>query len=103
MEFTMKTVTSGAAPVAPALLGDAAGLGHAAVVPLTQALSAIGEPDTTVDLAQRLGATVAMLWSDVDVADLFLPQGSSGELRGMRDAAAGPALLGAVGVPYGTD
>src|SRR5262249_33067369 len=63
----------------------------------------IGEPDTTLDLAQRLGTTVAMLWSDVDGADLFLPQGNSGELRGLRDAAGSPALLGAVSVPYGAD
>jgi hypothetical protein len=103
MEYTMKTVMSGGAPVSSALLVDAVALGGAAGVPVSQALSAIGEPDTTLDLAQRLTTTVAMLWSDVDGTDLFLPQGSSGELRGVRDAAAGVVLLSAVGVPYGAD
>src|SRR5215471_3924494 len=72
-------------------------------IPVQQALAAIGEPDTTVDLAQRLYATVAMLWSDVAGADMFLPQGGSGELRGVRDAPGGVALLSAVGSQYGDE
>jgi hypothetical protein len=72
-------------------------------IPVAQAIAAIGEPDTTVELAQRLFATVAMLWSDVSGADMFLPQGGSGELKGVRDAYAGVALLSAVGSPYGND
>jgi hypothetical protein len=103
MESTMKTVTSAVAPAPPALRVDAAALGGAACIPVAQALAAIGEPDTTVDLAQRLRTTVAMLWSDVVGADLFLPQGGSGELRGVRDPACGTGLLASVAVPYGTD
>jgi hypothetical protein len=103
MEPTMKTVTSTAAQVAPVLLVDAAAaLDGAAGFPVAQALAAIGEPDTTGELAQRLAATVAMLWADVAAADLFLPQPGSGELRGVRDGSAGVSLLSAVATaPYG--
>ena len=72
-------------------------------IPVQQALAAIGEPDTTVDLAQRLYATIAMLWSEIAGADMFLPQGGSGELRGVRDAQGGVALLSAVGSQYGNE
>jgi hypothetical protein len=72
-------------------------------IPVQQALAAIGEPDTTVDLAQRLYATIAMLWSEIAGADMFLPQGGSGELRGVRDAHGGVALLSAVGSQYGNE
>jgi serine phosphatase RsbU (regulator of sigma subunit) len=66
-----------------------------------QALAAIGDPDTTGELAQRFVATVTMLWSDILGADLFLPQPGSGELRGVRDASSGVALLGAIASPFG--
>jgi hypothetical protein len=100
MESTMKTVSS-LAPAQSALLVDAAALqGAATPIPVQQAIAAIGEPDTTVELAQRLVPTISMLWSDVSGADLFLPQGGSGELRGVRDANAGVELLSAVGSPY---
>jgi len=72
-------------------------------IPFQQALAAIGEPETTVDLAQRLCATIAMLWSDIADADMFLPQGGSGELRGVRDAERGAELLSAVGSQYGSE
>lgn len=105
MEFTMKTgSSSAAAPMdSAALLVEAAALEGPAGIPVAQAVAAIGEPDTTADLAQRLGTTVAMLWAGVESADLFLPQGASGELRGVRDAVAGVSLLSAIGIPYGDD
>jgi sigma-B regulation protein RsbU (phosphoserine phosphatase) len=66
---------------------------------VVQALSAIGEPETLLELAQRLVTTISMLWADVAGADLFLPQGPSNELAGISDPAAGPALMTAIGVP----
>ena len=72
-------------------------------VPVHQAIAALGEPETTVELAQRLYATVCMMWSDVQGADMFLPQGGSGELRGVRDVSGGVALLTAVGSSYGNE
>jgi serine phosphatase RsbU (regulator of sigma subunit) len=101
---TMKTLSSTAAPVSSGLLVDtAAALGAAKEIPVAQALAAIGDPDTTAELAQRLVATVTMLWSDVLAADLFVPQPGSGELRGVRDVSSGVALLSAVASPYGDE
>jgi hypothetical protein len=102
MESTMKMVSTSAPPsVSPARLADPVTLAPAAPsYPISQALSAIGEPETTGELAQRLFATTAMLWAEVAGADLFLPQGDSGELRGVRDADAGMALLSAASSPY---
>ena len=56
---------------------------------MQQALAAIGEPETLRELAQRLVTTLSMLWSDLAGADLFLPQGPAGELRGLYDPATG--------------
>ena len=81
----------------------AVGVRASLAIPVAQALAAIGEPENTLDLAQRLYATIAMLWSDVAGADMFLPQGGSGELRGVRDADGGAGLLRAVGSQYGNE
>jgi len=103
METTVKEVASHIAVDLALPVDGQGGYAPAASVPVPQAISALGEPDTTVDLAQRLFATVGMMWSDVIGADMFLPQGGSGELRGVRDVHAGVALLSAVGSPYGTE
>jgi hypothetical protein len=98
MDSSMKASSSTAA--APALLVNSATFQNVGDVRVAQALGAIGEPDTTAELSQRLVATVSMLWSDLAGADLFLPQGGSGELRGVRDPIAGVTLLSAVASPY---
>jgi serine phosphatase RsbU (regulator of sigma subunit) len=69
-----------------------------APIPVQQALAAIGEPETLLELAQRLVTTLSMLWSDLAGADLFLPQGPANELRGLCDPVAGHALMTAIGV-----
>jgi hypothetical protein len=102
MEPTMKSVSS-FTPVGLALSVDSQPLSAVVAIPVQQAIAALGEPDTTVELAQRLFATVGMMWAEVLGADMFLPQGGSGELRGVRDAYAGVALLSAVGSPYGNE
>jgi hypothetical protein len=99
MESIMKALSS-SAPAEPGMIVDTVALGDLRGIPVGQALAAIGEPDSIGELAQRLATAVAMLWSEVTGADLFVPQGGSGELRGVRDAAAGPTLLGAVASPY---
>ena len=99
MESTIKSISDFTPMARPLTVAAAA----PPPIPVQQALAAIGEPDTTVDLAQRLYATIAMLWSDVSGADMFLPQGGSGELRGVRDAHGGVALLSAVGSQYGNE
>jgi Stage II sporulation protein E (SpoIIE) len=73
----------------------------AASIPIEQALAAVGDPETVAELAQRLAATMSMLWSDVAGADLFVPQmgAGAGELRGVCDPFGGHALLSAVGSP----
>src|SRR5262249_54016792 len=55
------------------------------------------------ELAQRLQVTVAMLWSGVAGADLFAPDATTGELRGVGDAPGGTGLLAAVSAPHGGD
>jgi hypothetical protein len=96
----MKTVDLPAPGSGPSALIDSAILARpASSVPVEQALAALGDPETVAELAQRLAATLSMLWSDVAGADLFVPHGSSGELRGVCDPLGGPALLGAVGAP----
>jgi serine phosphatase RsbU (regulator of sigma subunit) len=97
MELTMKTSPAeSVSAVVPAFIVNEAALAAATGVPVMRAIAALGEPDSPGELAQRLVATVAMLWSDVAGADLFLPQSGTGELRGLRDASGGFALLSAV-------
>src|SRR5205823_14134485 len=102
MEPTVKEIPSHLS-VDLALAVDGQGYAAPVSVPVHQAIAALGEPETTVELAQRLFATVGMMWSDVVGADMFLPQGGSGELRGVRDVHAGVALLSAVGSSYGAE
>jgi Stage II sporulation protein E (SpoIIE) len=99
---TMKTVDLLAPAAAPSVLIDSAVLARAAAsIPVEQALAALGDPETVAELAQRLAATVSMLWSDVAASDLFVPQvgASAGDLRGICDPLGGHALLSAVGAP----
>jgi sigma-B regulation protein RsbU (phosphoserine phosphatase) len=70
-------------------------------IPVDQAISAIGQPENLYELAQRLVTTVSMLWSDVAGADLFMPQGGSGELRGVCNPLESHVLLSAVAASYG--
>jgi hypothetical protein len=86
----------------PGVLLDT-GLGRDTALPVEQALAAIGEPASAAELAQRLVTTVSMLWADVASADLFLPHGGSGELRGVCDPLGGHGLLSAVAAPYGDE
>jgi hypothetical protein len=101
MESTMKTLDILAQAPAPAVLMDSAMLARG--IPVEQALSALGEPESVAELAQRLTTTVSMLWSDIAVADLFVPSGGSGELRGVCDPVGGHALMSAVAAPYGDE
>ncbi|HVX95584.1 MAG TPA: hypothetical protein VHK47_11795, partial [Polyangia bacterium] len=79
---------------ASSIVVDARGLGaEAAPIPVARALAAIGEPETQLELAQRLATTLSMLWVDVAGADLFLPIGPGGELAGLAEPARGPALM----------
>ncbi|HVZ74035.1 MAG TPA: PP2C family protein-serine/threonine phosphatase [Polyangia bacterium] len=91
---TLDFVSGGSA----ALLIDSA-VRAASRVPVEQALGAIGEPETVVELAQRLVTTISMLWADVAGADLVLPHGAANDLRAVADPVAGHALLSAVSVP----
>ena len=70
-------------------------------IPVDQAIAAIGQPENLYELAQRLVTTVSMLWSDVAGADLFMPQGGSGELRGVCNPLESHVLLSAVAASYG--
>src|SRR5215831_18199535 len=69
-------------------------------IPIGQALAALGEPGSPSELAQRLAVAVAMLWSDVADADLFLPE-KERPLRGVRDARAGAQLLASLHAVWG--
>jgi hypothetical protein len=88
---------------ASSVLIDAAVMARSSAIPVDQALAALGEPETVAELAQRLTTTVSMLWSDIAGADLFVPQGGSGELRGVCDPVGGHALMSAVAAPYGDE
>jgi serine phosphatase RsbU (regulator of sigma subunit) len=68
----------------------------ASSIPVSKALAAIGQPESLSELAQRLVTTVSMLWSDIERADLFVPHGGSGELRGVCNPLEGHGLLSAV-------
>jgi len=65
-----------------------------------QALSALGEPNSPSELAQRLAVAVSMLWPEVADADLFLPE-KGRPLRGVRDARAGAELLASLNAVWG--
>jgi hypothetical protein len=69
-------------------------------IPIGQALSALGEPNSPSELAQRLAVAVSMLWPEVADADLFLPE-KGRPLRGVRDARAGAELLASLNAVWG--
>src|SRR5262245_44015580 len=101
-ESRMKSFSS-STPATSAYLVDPMAGGGTVAVPVAQALAAIAEPATTVELAQRLIATVGMLWPNVASADLFLPEGGSGQLIGVGgDAEGGTMLLSAVAAAHAT-
>ncbi|MDB4982682.1 MAG: rsbU 3 [Myxococcales bacterium] len=100
----MKTLDFSSQVGGAAGLIESAVLGRAAsLVPVEQALGAIGQPETVIELAQRLVTTISMLWADVVGADLVLPHGATSELRAVADPVAGHGLLSAVSVPHGAD
>jgi serine phosphatase RsbU (regulator of sigma subunit) len=70
-------------------------------IPIGQALSALGDPESPSELAQRLAVAVAMLWAEIADADLFLPE-KGRPLRGVRDARAGAGLLASLNAVWGT-
>lgn len=65
-----------------------------------QAIGALGEPESPSELAQRLAVVIAMMWSQVADADLFLPE-KGRPLRGVRDARAGAGLLATLNAVWG--
>jgi hypothetical protein len=67
---------------------------------IAQAVSALGQPESPAELAQRLAVVVAMLWPQVSDTDLFLPE-KGRPLRGVRDARAGAGLLATLNAVWG--
>jgi hypothetical protein len=67
---------------------------------IAQAISALGEPESPAELAQRLAIVIAMLWPQVSDTDLFLPE-KGRPLRGVRDARAGGGLLATLNAVWG--
>ena len=68
--------------------------------PISQAMAAIGDPESPSELAQRLAVVVAMLWPQIADADLFLPE-KGRPLRGVRDGRAGAGLLATLNAVWG--
>ena len=68
--------------------------------PVSQAIAALGDPESPSELAQRLAVVVAMLWPQIADADLFLPE-KGRPLRGVRDARAGAGLLATLNAVWG--
>jgi stage II sporulation SpoE-like protein len=95
--------TLGTASVAAPMLLEPPARARMPAIPVAQALAAIGQPENLSELAQRLVTTVSMLWSDVAGADLFVPQGGSGELRGVCQPLESYPLLSAVAASYGAE
>ncbi|HEY7376958.1 MAG TPA: SpoIIE family protein phosphatase [Polyangia bacterium] len=98
----MKMVSGEIEVETPVVIYDYATTGDNVVgdIPIGQALAAIGEPGSPSELAQRLAVAVAMLWTDVADADLFLPE-KERPLRGVRDARAGAQLLASLHAVWG--
>ncbi|HLK93681.1 MAG TPA: PP2C family protein-serine/threonine phosphatase [Polyangia bacterium] len=69
--------------------------------PVSQAIGALGEPESPSELAQRLAVVIAMLWPQIADADLFLPE-KGRPLRGVRDARAGAGLLATLNSVWGS-
>jgi hypothetical protein len=98
----MKMVSGEIEVEAPVVIYDYATTGDHVVgaIPIGQALAAIGDPESPSQLAQRLAVAVAMLWSDVVDADVFLPE-KGRPLRGVRDSRAGAQLLASLNAVWG--
>jgi hypothetical protein len=79
-------------------LGDPASAGAG---PIAHAVAALGDPTSPSELAQRLAVVIAMLWSQIADADLFLPE-KGRPLRGVRDARAGAGLLATLNPIWGS-
>ena len=98
----MKMVSGEIEVEAPVVVYDYATTGDHVVgdIAIGQALAAIGDPSSPSELAQRLAVAVAMLWSDVADADVFLPE-KGRPLRGVRDSRAGAQLLASLHAVWG--
>jgi hypothetical protein len=98
----MKMVSGEIEVESPVVVYDYATTGDHVVgdIPIGQALAAIGDPASPSELAQRLAVAVAMLWSDVVDADVFLPE-KGRPLRGVRDSRAGAQLLASLHAVWG--
>jgi len=98
----MKMVSGEIEVETPVVIYDYATTGDHVVgdVPIGQALAALGDPVSPSELAQRLAVAVAMLWTEVADADLFLPE-KERPLRGVRDARAGAQLLASLHAVWG--
>ena len=98
----MKMVSGEIEVESPIVMYDYATTGDHVVghIPIGQALAAIGDPVSPSELAQRLAVAVAMLWSDVADADVFLPE-KGRPLRGVRDSRAGAQLLASLNAVWG--
>ena len=68
---------------------------------VSQAINALGDPESPSELAQRLAVVVAMLWPQIADTDLFLPE-KGRPLRGVRDARAGAGLLATLNAVWGS-
>jgi hypothetical protein len=68
---------------------------------VSQAIAALGDPESPAELAQRLAVVVAMLWPQIADTDLFLPE-KGRPLRGARDARAGAGLLATLNAVWGS-
>ena len=68
---------------------------------VSQAIAALGDPESPSELAQRLAVVVAMLWPQIADTDLFLPD-KGRPLRGVRDARAGAGLLATLNAVWGS-
>ncbi len=68
---------------------------------VSQAIAALGDPESPSELAQRLAVVVAMLWPQIADIDLFLPE-KGRPLRGVRDARAGAGLLATLNAVWGS-
>ncbi len=84
----------------PLLVDDRSPEESASSTAVTQAIAALGQPESPSELAQRLAVVVAMMWPQVSETDLFLPE-KGRPLRGVRDARAGAGLLATLNAVWG--
>lgn len=86
-------VTTASPLVRDDLLGlDGSGEAAKHFIPVSQVVSALGNPESPRELSQRLSVALALLWSDVHETELFLSDGGS-ELHATRDLRGNHALL----------